>query len=227
MIDPAGDPGATRLLDHGRAVAGGADAVARSATLVRAGDVVAIPTDTVYGLAAALDRPDALDRIMRLKGRPDGKSFPVLLADVDAIGTVSGPIPPGDPFERLIRLARACWPGALTVALPAAPHLAPLAVAADGTVGVRVPDDPTARAVLTASGGALAVTSANRSGQPTPATADGIAAALGPHGLRWVLDGGPRPGGTPSTVIGMADATVVVHRAGALPVADLLAAWDD
>lgn len=226
MSDAIGDPGRVRLLDLGHTVADGTSAIERAARLLRAGENVAIPTDTVYGLAAALNRPLALAGIMRIKGRPDGKSLPILLADGEDVRSVRGPLPRGGSFERLLRLAGQYWPGPLTIALPAAPHLAPLVVAADGTVGVRVPDDPTARAVLTATGGALAVTSANRSGQPTPATADGIAAALGPHGLRWVLDGGPRRGGTPSTVIGVADATVVVHRAGALPVADLLAAWD-
>ena len=175
------------------------DIVGHASSALRAGQVVVIPTDTVYGLAAALDRPEAISRLYALKNRPLEKAIPVLLSDASQLHQVAAVLPARSAF-----LASRFWPGALTLVLPALPHLPPLVTSnsEDGcrTVAVRVPDDPLARAIIAASGGALAVTSANRSGQ-RPALDAAEAGALAASPPLLVVDGGRVPGGIPSTVI--------------------------
>lgn len=200
-ILPAGDLAsldhAVRVLDEGR--------------------LVVLPTDTVYGLAARPDRPEALAGIFAAKGRPAGLALPVLVgsvADADAVGVL-------DDAARA--LAEAFWPGALTLVVDRQPGF-DAALGGDGvTVGLRMPADPAALAVLQ-RGGPLATTSANRSGERTPATAAEVAAVFGDL-VALYLDGGPAPAGaaaTPSTVIGLTGGAVTVLREGALPPATVL-----
>ena len=219
-----------QLLRDGTAQATGQAAIAEAARLMEDGKVVAIPTDTVYGLAASLRSPAALQEIFRLKGRSGQKSLPVLLADA-ATATrlidVAAPGDRGDPDDPdwLLEFALRYWPGALTMALPAAPGLPPEVLAGDGTVGLRVPDSVIAREVIRRSGGALAVTSANRSGHPPALDARTVREQLGDAGLRWVLDGGPGIAGVPSTVVGRDGDRLVVHRAGAIDSVSLERTW--
>ena len=137
--------------------------VLRAAHALRTGEVVAMPTDTVYGLAAAIDRPDAIDRLYAIKGRPAEKAIPVLISDPEHVQKLTPRL-----STTAARLARNFWPGALTLVLAALPDLprGVTTVTSDGmeTVAVRVPDNRLARAIIAAAGGALAVTSANRSG---------------------------------------------------------------
>lgn len=193
-------------------------AVARVAAALRSGQVAAIPTDTVYGLAAALDRPHAIARLYGLKSRPREKAIPVLLADAAELEKIAAAVPLG---------ARALidrfWPGALTVVVPALPAL-PDEVTSDAagvrTVAVRVPDHQVARDVLAAVGGALAVTSANRSGEPPALDAQAVL-RLGDAAPDVVLDGGPAPLRHASTVVLAIGAEIVVLREDAIPASTI------
>lgn len=186
-----------------------------------AGGVVAFPTDTVYGLGASLAEPDALRRVFAIKDRPADRVLPVLLASGDDLALVTGE-QAIDP--RLHDLLDRHWPGPLTVAVPARAGLPPEVVAPDGTVGVRVPNHPLALRLLEAAGGAIAATSANRSGRPPLGTAAEVAAALGDD-LDLLLDGGATPGLLPSTVVAVAGGALVIIREGAIPAAELLEGW--
>lgn len=194
-------------------------AVAKAAAALRSGQVAAIPTDTVYGLAAALDRPDAIARLYRLKSRPHEKAIPVLLADSAGLNSVAAHVLPSARA-----LIERYWPGALTIVLPALPSLPDevTSVAADGmrTVAVRIPDHPTARQVLAAVGGALAVTSANRSGEPPALDAHAVL-RLGDAAPDVVLDGGPAPLREASTVVLAIGDAVEVLREGVIPTSDI------
>jgi L-threonylcarbamoyladenylate synthase len=188
--------------------------VAQVAAALRSGMVAAIPTDTVYGLAAALDRPDALARLFRLKRRPSEKAIPVLLADEKALEAVA---------TRVSRNAQALmerfWPGAITVVVPALPTLPDevTSTAEDGTrtVAVRIPDHPVARGILSAAGGALAVTSANRSGEP-PALDAGAVWRLGDAAPDIIVDAGPASLREASTVVLVVGCDIRILRAGAI-----------
>jgi L-threonylcarbamoyladenylate synthase len=196
------------------------DIVGQASRALRAGQVVVIPTDTVYGLAAALDRPQAISRLYGLKNRPLEKAIPVLISDASQLRQVAAGLPATAAF-----LASYFWPGALTLVLPALLHLPSLvtSISEHGhrTVAVRVPDDPLARAIIAASGGALAVTSANRSGQrPALDAAEAAAFAASPPLL--VVDGGRVPGGIPSTVILATSDKPVILRKGAITPAAIV-----
>jgi tRNA threonylcarbamoyl adenosine modification protein (Sua5/YciO/YrdC/YwlC family) len=179
---------------------------------LRAGRVVAVPTDTVYGVAATLDAASAL---FTVKQRPHDVPLPVLIADVAQLdGIVVQPLPA--PATALISR---WWPGPLTVVVDRDPGFTvDLGGAGDAerTVGVRLPDAAVVRA-LCASVGPLAVTSANLHGRPTPVEAAGVAAALG-DAVAVVVDGG-RCEGLPSTVVRVTAAGAVqVLRRGAAAV---------
>lgn len=219
-------PCVIRLLRDGIAIASGERAIAEAASLLRTGEVVAIPTDTVYGLAAALDSGSALKTIFTIKGRDTAKTLPVLVPDSLVARCL---LREGDGQDRgtarLLVLADQFWPGGLTVALPARSDLPPEVVAADGTVGIRVPDNVITQALLSRTGGVLAVTSANRSGADPLTDADAVVRELGPGGVGWVLDGGPAGVAVVSTVIGQVDGRLVIVRAGAIAERDLQRRW--
>jgi L-threonylcarbamoyladenylate synthase len=179
---------------------------------LRAGGVVAMPTDTVYGIAVALDTPGGIERLFHVKQRPPDKGIALLLASA-AQADVVGRMGPA-----ATALAEACWPGGLTLVIPQRAEVAlPAALIGGGrTVGVRVPDHPAPRALADALG-PLPTTSANVSGQPEAGDAAEILALLG-DGIDLVLDGGPARGGPASTVVDCTEAFPVVARAGAIPV---------
>lgn len=194
-------------------------ALERTIETLRRGGLAAFPTDTVYGIGASLAFPDALDRIYQSKLRDRDKVLPVLLASpADLLGVASR------TDDDLMQLASRYWPGPLTVAVPAKPGLPPQVVAPNGTVGVRVPDHSVALVLAKHCGGALAVTSANVSGQPPVRRADDLSPELVER-LDLVLDGGIARGGQPSTVIGREGDTITIIREGAIPAADIEAAW--
>jgi len=190
------------------------DLVRRASAALRAGEVVAIPTDIVYGLAAAIDHPNAIRRLYALKDRPFEKAIPILLSDPSQLHLVAAEVPP-----TAAHLASSFWPGALTLVLPALPHLPRLLTPTSEnglrTVAVRVPNHPLARAIIAESGGALAVTSANRSGQE-PARDAAAAAAIVASPPLLVIDGGQAQGGIPSTVILAIGAEPEILREGAI-----------
>ena len=192
-----------------------ADGIAHTARLLAAGETVALPTETVYGLAADARNGTAVARIYAAKGRPSFNPLIVHLPDQAAaarIGVISGDA---------ARLADAFWPGALTLVVPLRPDagIAGIVTAGLDTVGLRVPAHPVAQAVLTAFGGPLAMPSANASGRISPTTA---AHVLDPEGgldgrIAAVLDGGACPVGLESTIIGWRDGQAVLLRPGGIP----------
>lgn len=196
--------------------------LAEARTALLAGELVAFPTETVYGLGARAADAAAVERIYGAKGRPDGKPISLLVPDVGAARHCAAVWPTAAD-----RLARACWPGPLTVVVPAAAHV-PAAVLAGGvTVGLRVPAHPVALALLEAVGEALATPSANRSGEPAPTSADGVLAALDADVFAYLLDGGETAVGIASTVVSCApDASggaIEILRVGAMSEAEVRA----
>ena len=186
----------------------GLDDLDLAAILLNDGLVVAIPTDTVYGLAARLDDPKALDALYVVKGRPETKPLPVLVADPMAIHELLGEVPP-----QLSAVVERHWPGALTIVTACGELLAGRVRASDGTVGIRCPDDPTARALLRITG-PLCVTSANRSGEAPCRSADEVMTVFAStDSIVAVLDAGRRDG-EPSTVVTVRGSQLHVLREG-------------
>lgn len=186
---------------------------------VQHGGVIAFPTDTVYGLGASLSFPDALARIYEIKGRDQSKPLPVLLSSIDKISLVADM-----PGDHVVQLLRELWPGGLTIALPAKQGVPDQVIAPDGTVGLRVPDHSIALTLCERAGGALATTSANRSGEAPACSADEITAQLG-DAIDVVLHGGFAPCGKPSTVIRVDNARIATIRAGSIDPRRIEDAW--
>ncbi len=184
------------------------------ACLARPDGVAILPTDTICGLHARLDRPDALARIVDLKGRPDGKPMLVLVADAEAAGGLVADLPP-DVGAYLGRL----WPGPFTAVLPAAAGLPPQVVSAEGGVAIRVPDREPLRGLLRASG-PLASTSANRAGVE-PAAEVAAAAGAFPTLPAWGADLGAA--GQASAVVDLRGGRPVLLRPGPMALPD----WAD
>lgn len=179
-----------------------------------AGGAVVLPTDTVYGVATATAVRGSTAALFRLKQRPVDAAVPVLCADEASARGLARDL----PHEAEVLMAR-CWPGPLTLVVPRRRGLdLDLGGPDHETIGLRVPDAPMVRAVA-AGAGPLACTSANRHGQPTPATAAEAAAALGPA-VAAVVDGGPCEG-APSTVVGWVSGALHVYREGAIPAGRL------
>ena len=196
--------------------------VEAAADLLAAGEVVAFPTETVYGLGALADDERAVRRVFELKRRPAKRALTVHLADAaDADGFAARVTEP----ER--RLMERGWPGPLTLVVPARLQVSRLVTGGGATAGLRVPDHPVARELIRAVGrrlgrvAGIAAPSANPFGARPPVTAAQVRAGLGP-GRYGVLDGGRCPGGVPSTVLAVSDdETFTVFREGAIPPATL------
>ena len=188
---------------------------------LRAGGVVAIPTDTVYGIGVALDTPGGIERLFAAKSRPPDKAIALLLSDQEQAADI------GELTPAAAALAAAFWPGGLTLVvprrtdrpLPAALTGGELAPGAIPTVGLRVPNHDAPRALARALG-PLPTTSANRSGEPEARDADEIEGLLG-HAIDLVLDGGPAAGGPASTVVDVTTPEPRILRAGAIDPADI------
>lgn len=178
----------------------GPDSIAEAARRLQAGELVAVPTETVYGLAARADRAEAVAAIYRAKGRPSFNPLIVHVPDVDQAAALA-------LFdERATLLARRFWPGALTMVLPLREDASLSAAVTAGlpSVALRCPAHPVMRAVLTEAGVALAAPSANRSGAISPSRAEHVAASLGERaGL--ILDDGPCAAGIESTIVALRD----------------------
>lgn len=171
------------------------EGIEKAAALLRAGKLVAIPTETVYGLAAnALDGA-AVSHIFAAKGRPQDNPLIVHIAAFEDWGELVTEIP-----EVAVKLAKAYWPGPLTMILPHGPHIPEQVSAGLSTVAVRLPSHPIARRVIAAAGVPLAAPSANRSGIPSPTTAAHVLADMDGR-IDAVLDGGPCEVGVESTVV--------------------------
>jgi L-threonylcarbamoyladenylate synthase len=184
------------------------DPIAEAVAAARRGDLIVVPTDTVYGIGTRPDDRDATGRLFAAKHRPADLSLPVLVADADEATAV------GVFDERASRLADGCWPGAVTLVVARADRARDWELGGDGaTVGVRVPAHPLAHAVLVRTG-PLAMTSANRSGEPPARTCDELVAAFGDL-VSVYLCGGEALEGAASTVIDLAHGEPRILRAGA------------
>jgi L-threonylcarbamoyladenylate synthase len=185
--------------------------VTRAAHVLRAGGLVAFPTETVYGLGADASSPDALARLFGTKGRPADHPVIVHLGAVEQLTdwAVDVPAPARD-------LAAACWPGPLTLVLPRAAHVSDRVTGGLDTVGLRVPDQPLALALLREFGGGVAAPSANRFGRVSPTSADDVRADLGAD-VDVVLDGGPSRVGVESTIVDLSRAEPAILRLGGVP----------
>jgi len=193
-------------------------ALTEAALAMQAGGIVGIPTETVYGIGV-VPRPEALAAVIAAKQRPDDKGIALL---IDSLDQLDGLV---DVTEPARRLADRYWPGALTLVLSLQrPELIPEAVTGGrDTLGLRIPDHPVPRA-LARELGPIAVTSANRSGEPPAQSAEELIASVG-HSLALVLDDGPVRGGVASTVVAVDhDGAWRVLREGALDTAAIAAA---
>ncbi len=174
-------------------------AVAAALDVLQRGGLVAIPTETVYGLAANADDDTAVRRVFSVKGRPTDHPLIVHVAAADHLGAWAASVPPAAEV-----LAATCWPGPLTLLVPAAPRVLPVVTGGRPTVGVRVPAHPLTTQLLDQFSGTtrrgLAAPSANRFGQVSPTSAAHVLADLGDD-VDLILDGGSCPIGVESTIV--------------------------
>jgi L-threonylcarbamoyladenylate synthase len=172
---------------------------------------VAFPTDTFYGLAVDPRSSTAVNRLFAAKKREQDRAIPVIAADLDQVSHGVGVLTPMGE-----RLAREYWPGPLTLVIPASPLLCHAIHRGSGTVAVRVPNHPVARALARAAGTAVTSTSANMSGKDSPSTADDVLLALS-DAVDVIIDAGATPGGAPSTIVDVTGQDPVLIRPGAIP----------
>jgi tRNA threonylcarbamoyl adenosine modification protein (Sua5/YciO/YrdC/YwlC family) len=193
------------------------DPLEDAATAALRGELVVLPTDTVYGIGTRPDDAAATDRLFAAKGRPRELELPVLVPTAAAAREIAA-------FdERADVLAARLWPGAVTIVVPRTVASRTWALGGDaGTIGVRMPHHPMALAVL-ARTGPLAVTSANRSGEPTPPTCDGVVAIFGEAVSVYLCEESPLEGAS-STVVDLAHGEPRMLRRGAIGEDEVLAA---
>ena len=191
--------------------------IALAAAALQRGELVAFPTETVYGLGANAFDADAVAGIFAAKQRPTSDPLIVHLATLDQLGDVVAELPP-----LALELARQFWPGPLTLVLPRGPRIPPGVSAGMNTVAVRIPDHPVAYALLKAAGLPVAAPSANRFARPSPTTAQHVLDDLQGR-IEIVLDGGPTPIGLESTVLSLVGAQPALLRPGGVPIEALQA----
>jgi L-threonylcarbamoyladenylate synthase len=183
-------------------------ALCRAVETLKTGGLIAFPTDTVYGVAALPWDVDAVARLYVAKQRPGSLPIPLLLSDADQLHRVATLAP------ALVPLTERFWPGGLTLVLPKT-EVVPDIISPGPTVAVRVPDLALARHLIRQAGGVLAVTSANISGQPSPVTAAEVEVQLGGR-IDLIVDGGPCPGGVPSSLLDCTASPPKLLRRGAI-----------
>lgn len=193
------------------------DAIAAAAAVIRAGGLVAFPTETVYGLGADATRADAAAGIFAAKGRPTSDPLIVHVAAVESLSQAASAIPP-----LAFDLARHFWPGPLTLVLRRSDAIPAIVTAGTETVAVRMPAHPVALALIAASGVPIAAPSANTFSRPSATTAAHVLADLGGR-VDLILDGGPTPIGVESTIVDLLADPPVILRPGGIPVEALRA----
>jgi L-threonylcarbamoyladenylate synthase len=186
------------------------DAIEEAAKWILDGGIVAIPTDTLYGLAVNPFSADAVARVFAAKGRDAERALPLIDADAEQAATLLGRL--SDVGQRL---AERYWPGPLTLLVAAPPALAPDVHGGTGKVGVRVPHDAVARAICRQAGTPVTATSANVSGQRATADPADVERTLGTR-IDLLIDTGPTPGGAPSTIVDTTVTPPALVRAGAI-----------
>ena len=185
--------------------------VVQAVAALQRGDLVVLPTDTVYGIAADAFSPVAVERLLAAKGRGRDMPVPVLVGDVRGLSGLAA-----DVTDEMRRLVEAHWPGPLTIIVPAAPSLVWDLGDTRGTVAVRMPQHPVALDVLSSTG-PLAVSSANRTGQPPPVTAAEAERQLGVS-VSVYLEAGSSGDAVASTIVDLTGERPQLRRAGALPL---------
>ena len=205
----------TRVLDADDA------AIAEAVGLLMQGRPVAVPTETVYGLAADATNGDAVARIYEAKGRPSFNPLIVHVADLEAARAI------GEFDETALELARLHWPGPLTLVVPlkSGAAIASIVTAGLPTIGLRVPAHPVMQALLRAVGVPLAAPSANASGSISPTRAEHVLASLGGR-VPLILDGGPSERGLESTIVAATGGPLRLLRPGPIFVEAIAAAGD-
>ena len=182
-------------------------ALDEAAAIIRRGGVVAIPTETFYGLAADATRATAVARIFEIKGRPATMALPLVAASVEQVAGMLGPLD-----AATARAARAFWPGPLSLVRAATPVI----VTTESTVAVRVPGHDFVRALCARAGTLLTATSANKTGEPAATDAATVIRTIGSL-VDLVIDGGTTPGGLASTIADLRGPTPMLIRDGAIP----------
>jgi L-threonylcarbamoyladenylate synthase len=202
--------------------------IERAVALLRAGEVVAFPTETVYGLGADASNPDAVAKIYALKGRPSTHPVIVHVAGAERLDEWASDVPEGAR-----RLAHAFWPGPLTIVLKRAPNVPDAVTGGQETVGLRVPSHPVAQALLAAFGGGVAAPSANKFGRVSPTLAEHVFADF-QLAVPLILDGGATAVGIESTIVDLSGERPSLLRPGGVAAAAIeevlgapLAAADD
>ena len=189
--------------------------IARAAALLQQGEIVALPTETVYGIAADARNGAAVAKIFEAKGRPQDNPLIVHIAGVEMLPGLVSEFP-----ERARLLAAAFWPGPLTIIMPRGPEVAAECCAGLDTVGIRMPSHPVVRQVIEASGCAFAAPSANRSGKPSPTNAQDVWNDMQGR-LPLILDGGECQVGVESTVVSVVGEKPTLFRPGHITLEDL------
>ena len=191
----------------------------RAVGVLKDGGVVAIPTDTLYGLAADVFNTTAIDRVFDIKGRPQDLALPVLVSGWEQVATVAENVP-----AQAQALAERFWPGALTLVMTKAAVLPDRLTAGGPTVAVRMPDHPAPIKLINGLGGPITGTSANISGGADPSTLAELSDQLGGR-VAHVFDEGPEPKGTASTVVDITSGEPRLLREGAIPFEQVVQAW--
>lgn len=183
--------------------------------ILKEGGIVAFPTDTVYGLAAAMSIPGAVERVYAVKRRPADMALPLLVGNVSGIAGLAATLSP-----TAVRLIEAFMPGPLTIVLAASSAVPKTITAGGGTVAVRIPAHPTPIALIGGTGGPITGTSANVSGLASPLTAAEVRSQVG-EDIDLIIDSGEPCPGAASTIVDVTGATPIVLREGAISLARL------
>jgi L-threonylcarbamoyladenylate synthase len=189
--------------------------VEQAITILKRGGIVACPTDTVYGVGAAINIEPAVERVYRIKGRPLGRALPILLADKSQMAEVARVVPP-----LAWRLADRFFPGALTIVLFKSESVPDIVTGGRKTVAVRVADHPIPIAIVRGLGVPIVGTSANLSGRPSALTAEEVRAQIGDR-VDMIIDGGRCPGGIESTIIDVSGEKPRILRQGPISMEEL------
>ena len=191
------------------------ESIALAAKLLQQGELVALPTETVYGIAADARNGEAVKKIFEAKGRPQDNPLIVHICGMQMLHGIVSEVP-----ERAKKLAAAFWPGPLTMVMPRGPEVSEVTCAGLDTVGVRMPSHPVVQAVIKASGVAFAAPSANLSGKPSPTNAQDVFTDMDGR-LPLILDGGECDVGVESTVISVVGEKPTLFRPGHITLEDL------
>lgn len=191
----------------------------RAIRYLKDGGVVAMPTDTLYGLAADVFNTAALDRIFAAKGRSEDLALPVLVNDWEQVRSLAKDLPP-----QAKELADRFWPGALTLVMPRGEGVPDRLTAGSPTVAVRMARHPVPVELIRGLGGPITGTSANFSGGPNPSTWDELTAQMGGR-VDYIINSGPAPEGIASTIVDITSGRPKLLREGAIPFILVLETW--